>query len=103
MFGLVSQWNWKMVLAAVIAISGFVFFGFVAGRIEQGALNQCNEWRKCIIRLQTNEKLSAGYLTKHILDKQSWDATCIYIFAYVAILATFISTVYLTLKFLSRT
>ena len=91
-----------MWLAFVVALLGFICLGVISGRVEQGALVQANQWRECIVMLQSGNEFEVGELKDKILDVQRWQATTVYIIAYVALIGTFISIVYLALHLIHR-
>jgi len=102
-YGPITGWSLKMWAALLVALLGFICLGVISGKIEQGALVQANQWRKCIVLLQSTDEFDANELERKILDTQSWRATTVYIIAYIALIGTFISIVYLALKLVHRT
>ena len=82
-------------IAAVIAGLAFWTLGIISGRIEQGALEKCNQWRRCIIKLQSEEPLTNEELEELILDKPPVRVMWVYLGAFLLILITFASTAYL--------
>jgi hypothetical protein len=57
----------------ILGIAAFLFFwliAFIIGRIEQGAWKQCNEWRKCIIKLQMDQELKEDEYEDMVLYKK---------------------------------
>jgi hypothetical protein len=64
-----SLHSYGALIAAFVAVSAFWTLGGIAGHIEEGAWQQCNRWRKCIIKLQHDETLTEADLEELILEK----------------------------------
>lgn len=101
-YGPISGWTWKMWIALVVALLGFICLGFISGKIEQGAIVQANQWRRCIILLQSADEFDPKVLETNILDQHGWNAATVYIIAYAALIATFFSIVYLAFQLVHR-
>jgi len=101
-YGPISTWDFKMWMALVVALAGFICLGIISGKVEQGAIVQANKWRTCIVLLQSADEFDSNELEKNILDINKWRATTVYIIAYIALIATFISIIYLALHLVHR-
>jgi hypothetical protein len=109
-FGLNPTWEWKwktfvvtlLIIATLCAFAGYIILGFVSGRLEQGALNRCNEWRRCIIKLQDGNQLTNSDLETMILDKPTWKASTVYMFSFAVIFLTFLATMYLAITLVRK-
>jgi hypothetical protein len=85
-------------IAIGLAALGFWGLGIIAGEVEAGAWNKCNEWRRCIIKLQgegaiTTEELEDLILYKPIVHR----VTRVYMYVFLIILIIFAATAYLAI------
>ncbi|HJR08463.1 MAG TPA: hypothetical protein VJ842_14475 [Pyrinomonadaceae bacterium] len=89
--------TWKSWIAAALAALGFCALGYIAGEIEAGAWKKCNEWRQCIIRLQSEDEVTAKDLEELIIYEQvASRVTHVYTYVFLIILMIFAATAYLT-------
>jgi hypothetical protein len=109
-FGLDPTWGWKwkavvvalLILATLCTCAGYILLGFVSGRLEQGALDKCNQWRSCIIRLQDGNQLMNSELEMLILDKPTWKAANVYMCSFAVIFLTFLATICLAITLVHK-
>ncbi len=85
-------------IAIVLAALGFWGLGIIAGEVEAGAWNKCNEWRQCIIKLQGEEAITAEELEALILyEPIVHRVTRVYMYVFLIILIIFAATAYLAI------
>ena len=109
-FGLDPAWQWKwktfvvalLIIATLCTFAGYILLGFVSGKLEQGALEKCNQWRSCIIRLQHGNQMTNSELEELILDKPTWKASTVYMFSFAVIFLTFVATVCLAITLVHK-
>lgn len=109
-FGLDPAWEWKwktfvvalLTIATLCTFAGYIILGFVSGRLEQGALNRCNQWRRCIFKLQEGNQLTNSDLEQLILDNPTWKASTVYMFSFAVIFLTFVATLCLAITLVHK-
>jgi hypothetical protein len=85
-----ASWFWA---GLVVAVSGYLVLGYVAGRIERFALERSNQWRECIIDVATAGKIDpAQYIDKEILPPR---VATYYVWLFSVLLACFFGVVVL--------
>jgi hypothetical protein len=83
-------------VAAVSAALGFWALGYMTGEVEAGAWKKCNEWRRCIIKLQSEEEVAAKELESLILyEPIVQKITQVYSLVFLIIIIIFVATAYL--------
>jgi hypothetical protein len=94
-----SMNSWKPWVAAALGSACFCALGYIAGQIEAGAWEKCNEWRQCIIKLQLEEEVLPQDLEKLILYKPIAERVSrVYTYVFLIILIIFIATAYLVVQ-----
>jgi hypothetical protein len=109
-FGLDPAWGWKwktaivalLIIATICVFAGYIVLGFISGRLEQGALEKCNQWRRCIIKLQEGGQLTNTDLEMMILDQPTWKASTVYMYSFAVIFLTFLATVCLAITLVHK-
>jgi hypothetical protein len=97
--GLHSPSAW---IAAGVAVCAFWALGIIAGHIEEGAWQKCNQWRQCIIKIQNDVALSEDQLEELILEQTVVKKVArAYTGVFLLILITFGATAYLAAKLVS--
>lgn len=97
--GLHSPSAW---VAAGVAVLAFWTLGIIAGYIEEGAWQKCNQWRRCIIKIQNDETLSDKELEEFILENTVVRKVApSYTVVFLLLLITFGATAYLAAKLVS--
>jgi hypothetical protein len=83
-------------VAAILASAGFCALGYIAGQIEAGAWKKCNEWRRCIIKLQVEEEVGRTELEDLIVyEPIERRVAHVYTYVFLIILIIFGATAYL--------
>ena len=87
-------------IAVVLAAIAFVGLGGIAGGIEHQAWNKCNEWRRCIIRLQSDATMTEKELESFLVDEKiAKNIRLFYEIVFLAILLPFGAIAYLAAEF----
>jgi hypothetical protein len=82
-------------IALAVAALAFLGLSLTAGLVERGAWKKCNEWRRCIVKLQEGEAITGAQLEALILYKAMvHKVALVYPLVFLIILVIFGATSY---------